>query len=175
MKIIMSATPQHGHVLPLLPLARALRDAGNEVAVLTSGGMRSVIEPEGFRLLPAGPPPGVMLAEVKARTGADPGGNPTPEWVAEFFARVRVELTADEALAEAREFRPDLIVREALDYVGPLVAAARDVPVATLALGPARPSAFIAALDAAAESSYAAWGLPAEYLAPGHVPAVIAG
>jgi UDP:flavonoid glycosyltransferase YjiC (YdhE family) len=161
MKIIMSATPQHGHVLPLLPLARALRDAGNEVAVLTSGGMRSVIEPEGFRLLPAGPPPGVMLAEVKARTGADPGGNPTPEWVAEFFARVRVELTADEALAEAREFRPDLIVREALDYVGPLVAAARDVPMATLALGPARPSAFIAALDAAAESSYAAWGLPA--------------
>jgi UDP:flavonoid glycosyltransferase YjiC (YdhE family) len=162
MKIIMSSTPQHGHLLPLLPLARAFRDRGNEVAVLTSGGMRSVIQSEGFRLLPVGPLPDAMLAEVRARTGLDPAGNPTPESVAEFFAGVRVELTAEEALAAAREFRPDLVVRELCDYIGPLVAADRNVPMATLAYGPARPRAFITALDATAKSRYAAWGLSAQ-------------
>jgi UDP:flavonoid glycosyltransferase YjiC (YdhE family) len=158
-KIIVSATPLHGHLLPLLPLARALRDRGNEVAVLTSGGVRSVVDSEGFRLLPAGPMPDALLAEVRARTGTDPVANPTPASVAEFFAGVRVDRTADEALAAAREFAPDLVVREISDYVGPLVAAARDVPMATLAYGPARPPAFFAAFHATAEPRFAARGL----------------
>jgi UDP:flavonoid glycosyltransferase YjiC (YdhE family) len=159
MKIIMSATPQHGHVLALLPLARALRDRGNEVAVLASDALRPVIEPEGLRLLSAGPALDALLAELKVRTGADPAGNPTPESVAEFFAGVRVDLTADEAVAVASEFRPDLVVRETCDYVGPFVAAAREVPMSTLAFGPALPSAFLTAFDATAGPRFTARGL----------------
>lgn len=159
MRVIMSATPQHGHLLPLLPVARALRDRGNEVAVLTSGGMKSVVEPEGLRLLPAGPMVDAIFAEVMERMGVDPAHDPTPEGAAEFFAGSRVDLTADEALAAAREFRPDLVVREVCDYVGPLVAADQDVPVATVPFGPAQPPPFTAAFDALAESRYAARGL----------------
>ena len=161
MKIILSATPQHGHLVPLLPLGRALRDRGNEVAVLTSAALRSAIEPEGLRLLPAGPSMDALLAERKARTGTGPAGRPTPESVAELFAGVRIDLTADEALAAAREFQPDLVVREICDYVGPIVAAARDVPMGTLALGPAMPPPIRAALDSTARSRFTARGLSA--------------
>jgi hypothetical protein len=128
MRVIVSATPQHGHLLPLLPLARALRDRGNEVAVLTAGGMQPVVEPEGLRLLAAGPMADALIAEVIARTGTDAAHNPTPEAVAEFFAGARVDLTADEALAAARAFRPDLVIRELCDYIGLLIAAAQDTP-----------------------------------------------
>jgi UDP:flavonoid glycosyltransferase YjiC (YdhE family) len=161
MRIIMSATPQHGHVLPLLPLARAFRARGNEVAVLTSEGMRPVVEAEGLRLLPAGPLPDAIFAEVIARTGANPAAAPTPEGVAEFFAGARVDLTADEALAAARDFRPDLVVREICDYVGPFAAAAQQVPMATLAFGPALPPPFLSAFDAVAAPRFAARGLSA--------------
>lgn len=158
----MSASPQHGHLLPLLPLARAFRDRGNEVAVLTSGGIKPVIEPEGLRLLPAGPMMDVLIAEVIERTGVDTARNPTPGTVAELFGGARVELAADDALDAAEEFRPDLVVREICDYIGPLVAAARDVPMATLAFGPALPSPFLRAFDAAAASRYCLWGLSAQ-------------
>jgi UDP:flavonoid glycosyltransferase YjiC (YdhE family) len=159
MRIIMSATPQHGHLLPLLPLARALRDRGDEVAVLTSGALSPVVEAEGLRPLPVGPAVEVVLAEVKARTGMDAAHDPTPEAVSEFFAGTRVDLTADEALAAAREFQPDLTIRETCDYIGPLVAAAQDAPLATLAFGPALPPEFLAPLDATAEARYAVRGM----------------
>jgi len=35
MRILFSSTPAFGHVLPMLPLARAARRAGHETALLT--------------------------------------------------------------------------------------------------------------------------------------------
>ena len=43
MRILFSSVPQHGHLLPLLPLARAFQDRGHEVAVLTAAGMAPVV------------------------------------------------------------------------------------------------------------------------------------
>jgi UDP:flavonoid glycosyltransferase YjiC (YdhE family) len=159
MRILFSSTPAHGHLLPLLPLARAFRARGNDVAVLTSGGIHPVLAGEGFELLAAGPLPDVMFAEVARRTGQDAAAAPTPEVVAEFFAGVRLDLTADAALAAAGGRQPDLVVSELCDFVGPLVAAELDVPVAKLAYGPALPPEFTGAMDALAALRYAERGL----------------
>ncbi|WP_090051474.1 glycosyltransferase [Lentzea fradiae] len=160
MRILFSGVPQHGHLLPLFPLARAFRDRGHEVAVLTAAGMAPVVEAQGLRHLPAGPLPDVLFAEVARRTGADPATAPTPEAVAEFFAGTRLDLTADEALAAAGDFRPDLVVADLCDFVGPLVAAAAGVPVATLAYGPPLPPVFTDAMEALARVRHEARGLP---------------
>ncbi|GAB3727604.1 glycosyltransferase [Amycolatopsis oliviviridis] len=160
MRILFSSVPQHGHLLPLLPLARAFRDRGHDVAVLTAAGMAPVLSAQGLELLAAGPLPDVLFAEVARRTGADPAMDPTPESVAEFFAGTRVDLTADEALAVTADFRPDLVVAELCDYVGPLVAASADAPVATLAFGPPLPPPFTDAMDAMARSRHESRGLP---------------
>ncbi|MGW6776379.1 glycosyltransferase [Streptomyces sp. NPDC055037] len=159
MRILFSSTPAHGHLLPQLPLARAFRERGDDVVFLTAGGLAPVLAREGFDVLPAGPTMDVMVADFARRTGLTPGGEPDPEVVAELFAGVRVDLTVDEALAAARDWRPELIVTELADCVGPLVAAALDVPVANLAYGPALPDDFATAMDANVASRYAAHGV----------------
>ncbi len=49
---------------------------------------------------------------------------------------------------------------ELCDYVGPLVAARTDTPVATLAFGPPLPPVFTEAMDAMARTRHEARGLP---------------
>ncbi|MFE4910841.1 glycosyltransferase [Streptomyces sp. NPDC056652] len=159
MRILFSSTPAHGHLLPQLPLARAFRERGDDVVFLTAGGLAPLLAKEGFDLLPAGPTMDVMVEDFTRRTGVLPEGEPAPEVVAELFAGVRVDVTADEALAAARDWRPELIVTELADCVGPLVAAALDVPVANLAYGPALPDVFAAAMEANVASRYAARGI----------------
>ncbi|GAB2834161.1 glycosyltransferase [Lentzea nigeriaca] len=160
MRILFSSVPQHGHLLPLLPLARAFKERGHEVAVLAAAGMAPVVAAQGLELRAAGPLPDVLLAEVARRTGADPAGAPTPESVAEFFAGTRIDLTADEAFAAMEGFEADLVVAELCDYVGPLVAAAQGAPVATLAFGPPLPPVFTEAMDGMARTRHDARGLP---------------
>ncbi|WP_210787045.1 glycosyltransferase [Micromonospora sp. H61] len=166
MRLLFSNVPAFGHFLPLLPLARAFRRQGHDVAVITAAGMTPLIAPEGIELLPAGPMPDVLFAEVGRKLGLNPATEPTPEAVAEFFAGVRVDLTADEALAQARSWRPDLIVSEMVDFVGPLVATSLGVPLATLAFGPSVPAEFTDALTAVVRSRYEERGLPAPERTP---------
>ncbi|RKR92429.1 UDP:flavonoid glycosyltransferase YjiC (YdhE family) [Micromonospora pisi] len=159
MRILFSTTPAFGHFLPLLPLARAFRRQGHDVAVVTAAGMAPFVEAEGFELLPAGPMPDALFAEVARRTGADPAYAPTPEGVAEFFAGVRVDLSADDAVIKAKSWQPHLIVTEACDFVGPLLATTLDVPHATLAFGPAIPAEFMTAMTMLVRSRYEERGL----------------
>lgn len=173
MRILFSGVPAFGHLLPFAPLAREARAAGHEVALLTSGGMTEAIAADlpGVQLVPAGPMPAALFAEVGRRTGvADAAANPQPEAVAEFFAGVRVDLTADEAVAAARDWAPDLMICEATDFVGPLVASTLRVPWHMLALGPAVPPEFTAPMFALVAQRYAGRGLtptmPGSYIDP---------
>ncbi|MBE8478409.1 glycosyltransferase [Streptomyces justiciae] len=170
MRILFSSTPQHGHLLPVLPLARAFRDRGDEVSVITSASFGPLFAAEGITLLPVGPEIPELLAEAARLAGVDDPTVPDPAVAAELFAGARIDLTADAAIAAAREFGPDLIVAEATDYVGPLVAAALEVPYAKLAFGPLIPAQFTDVFDAVAERRYQQRGLtvprPSWYLDP---------
>ncbi|PZE68873.1 glycosyltransferase [Curtobacterium sp. MCBD17_021] len=145
MHILFSGVPALGHLLPLVPLARAAQAAGHDVALLTSGGMRDALAAElpTVPLLAAGPMPSALFAEVARRIpGSDPANRPEPADVAEFFAGTRVDLTVDDALREATAWSPDVVVADAVDLVGPLVAAALGIPYAVVAFGPEVPDAF---------------------------------
>ncbi|MFG1925925.1 glycosyltransferase [Cryptosporangium sp. NPDC048952] len=166
MKALLSTTPAFGHWLPLVPLGRALQAQGDDVAVVTGEVLRPAVEPEGFTLLPAGPGPEEILLEVTRRTGEDAANNPTPASVAEFFGAARPDLTADEAIAAGREFGAELLVHEATDFVGPLVAAALGIPSVALAFGPEVPPEFTAAMVTAVASRYTERGLPAPTATP---------
>ncbi|MCI2420597.1 glycosyltransferase [Saccharopolyspora sp. K220] len=170
MRILLSGTPAYGHLLPLGPLSREARAAGHEVALLTSGGMEGAVGPD-LPVLPAGPMPDVLFAEVARRTGgADPASDPDPESVAEFFAGTRVDLSSAEALDAAEAWKPDLIVAERFDCVGPLVAAQLGVPWNVLSIGPSTPDEFFQAMHRTVASRYADRGLtptpPSAFLDP---------
>jgi len=157
MRILFSAVPAHGHVLPMMPVAHAALSAGHEVSLLTSGSLSELVDP--VPVLDAGPTFDELSAAHSARTGAARGAMSTPEDVAEFFVGTRVAATFDLAGGAAAAFQPDLLICDAADEVGPLVAAQRGVPWARHSLGTELPRELAAATAAAARQFGEARGL----------------
>jgi UDP:flavonoid glycosyltransferase YjiC (YdhE family) len=77
-----------------------------------------------------------------------------------LFTDARIDVTHDEALDQARRFAPDLLVCEELDFVGPLVAAALDVPWAAHAITAPLPAEFYEIVLARADAQRIVRGLP---------------
>jgi len=164
MRILFSAVPAHGHVLPMMPMTRAALSAGHEVSLLTSGSMRELVEP--VPVLAAGPTFDELSAAHSARTGAPRATMRTPEDVAAFFVGTRVAATFDLASGAATAFQPDLVICDAADEVGPLVAAQLGVVWTRHSLGTELPREFAAATAAAARQYGEARGLhPTERVA----------
>ena len=158
MKILFSSTPAFGHLIPMLPLAAAARQGGHQVAVATDASLAPVLG--DLPLLQVGPDILALLAETKRRTGIDPldpDNPPVPS--AEFFGAVRPDLSLDEALRTARDFRPDLIVGDVVHYVSPLLAAALEVPWVSHGLTLALPDALTREMDDLAAERFVRAGL----------------
>ncbi|HEX3783272.1 MAG TPA: glycosyltransferase [Pseudonocardiaceae bacterium] len=138
MRILFSAVQVFGHLYPMLPLARAFRARGDEVAFLGPHSVRQILAGEDFEVITAGPEVPHLVAELVSRTGQDPlAGAISAETEAELFAGVRVDLSFDDALAAARQWGADLIVGDVYDCLGPLVASVLNVRFGTVTLGPA--------------------------------------
>lgn len=142
MRILFSGVPAYGHLLPLASLIGAALDGGHTVGLVTAAPMAEMIAtelPAGVEHLPAGPMPLEFSEETAQRTGANVF-QPTPVTIGEIFGGTRLDRTADPALARARDWKPDLILSESFDTVGPLLAAALDIPWYQVGLGPAAPA-----------------------------------
>jgi len=148
MRILFSAVPAHGHVLPMMAMARAAMSAGHEVSLLTHGAMSELADP--VPVLAAGPTFGELSAAYSTGKPGPRVGLRTPEDVAEFFVNTRVRATLDPANRAAAAYQPDLLIAEAADEVGPLVAAQLGIPWAQHSLGVAIARNFAAATAAAA-------------------------
>jgi UDP:flavonoid glycosyltransferase YjiC (YdhE family) len=156
-RVLFTAVPIHGHLLPLLPLAEAVIAAGDAAAVAGPASARELLG--ALPVLPTGAEIGELLAETARRTGgADMHDGVRP--VAELFAGTLVDLTFDAVLRQAREFGADAVVADEYDTVGPMVAAALGVPLVRHAIGlPVSPPPLGPAMDALLEPRYAARGL----------------
>ena len=66
MRILFSSWPAYGHLLPMLPLARAAVRAGHDVLISSGADISGLIERRGFRAHQAGP----TLQEAYAAAGA---------------------------------------------------------------------------------------------------------
>jgi UDP:flavonoid glycosyltransferase YjiC (YdhE family) len=159
-RIIFSGSPAYGHIIPQLPLARAFSDLGHTVAVVAAKSVAPLLDGEPADLLPVGPEVPVLLAEVQRTTGRDlMRDGVTVESEAEFFAAARIDLGYDESQSVISDWKPDLIVAEQFDFIGPMAGAALGVPVATLAYGPAVRPETVEATRVRAARRYAAHGL----------------
>jgi UDP:flavonoid glycosyltransferase YjiC (YdhE family) len=156
MKLLFSATPAFGHILPLAPLMRAAVDAGHTVGLLSSAGFRAAIAdelPPGVEFLDAGAMPGEFSEEAARRTGADVF-HPTPAVIGEIFGGARVDLGVEESIERASNWHADLVVAEPFDAVGPIVAARLGVAWHRAGIGPALPSVITDEIDRAASVRY---------------------
>ncbi|PRX13384.1 nucleotide disphospho-sugar-binding domain-containing protein [Actinoplanes italicus] len=132
MRVLVVSAPLVGHVFPLVPLARALCDAGHEVLVATAGDGLRVAE-AGFEVRDVAP--GFRFGPVAAGTmlrrpmliRAELAGTAGTRVVGHLFGAVNDRLLGGLERV-AREWRPDRIVFEPLAAAGAVVAARLGVP-----------------------------------------------
>src|SRR5689334_1973036 len=130
MRVMFVASPLQGHLLPLVPLAVACRDAGHDV-VLAAGnfppdvlGLRTVDIGAGFSL----PRSAMRVALRHPRLArSEMNGTAGHGFVGELFGRANLALVEPLEHLAARE-RPDLIVFESLGEAGAIVAGRLSVP-----------------------------------------------
>ena len=144
MRVLFSAVGQFGHVLPLLPLAGAFRDAGHDVAFATAGAFRERLVAAGFEFHAAGPEPRdieARAAPLRAQVETLPYEDRRPVLFTTRFARLEAPEKLPAVLRVVREWQPDLLVHESCDLAAPLAAAALDVPSAHQSFGRVVPQA----------------------------------
>jgi UDP:flavonoid glycosyltransferase YjiC (YdhE family) len=140
MKALFTTFPAYGHLLPMLPLARAAAAAGDQVVIAASEDLHKTAgDLTTFTLGPSLPD---MLAETNSRFGEDILGyrsdssNLLDATVA-LFTTVRADMTFDALSALVADELPDVIVAEMWDYVAPLVAQQLSIPLVTFMHSPA--------------------------------------
>jgi UDP:flavonoid glycosyltransferase YjiC (YdhE family) len=128
MRILFTVRAAFGPFHPLVPLARAARDAGHEVAFAMPPSFRDTVDCLGFRWLAAGLdesfPEYVRFIEERNRL---PGRER-----AMFNRRGGVTLlgrrTAPDLLRICESWRPDVFVRDASDYGGYIAGEVLSIP-----------------------------------------------
>ncbi|MBO1417077.1 nucleotide disphospho-sugar-binding domain-containing protein, partial [Streptomyces sp. FH025] len=141
MRVLFAGAPGVGHLFPLVPLARAMRELGHEVAVASMDGGESVAA-SGLPYLPLAP--GVdwrrelreagrtrrpdLMRRVVDTNAAD------REAFVPLAAHVNAEV-ADAFVELAERWRPDLVVYEYLFPVALLAATRLGVPAVQHDLG----------------------------------------
>ncbi|GAA3365714.1 glycosyltransferase [Saccharopolyspora gregorii] len=130
MRIVFSSLSGHGHLYPLIPLARAARAHGHDVLFATGDPFRGTIEELGLRFAAVGVPIGAGFAAASggSSTRPEPG---SAEWLRLVSLVFGAELPR-RYLADLRpvlaEFKPDLVVHEAGNHGAGLAAREAGIP-----------------------------------------------
>jgi UDP:flavonoid glycosyltransferase YjiC (YdhE family) len=145
-QVLFTCVPGHGHLNPMVPLARELVARGCDVSFATGGELAARVEALGFHCVTAGP----TLAEMQANALADPevrSSLETEPWVAAaaiFGGRARPVVDDLDPIGMV----PDLVIHDAMDMAGPLLAARQGVPWVAHGLGPRWPALVEEAMPA---------------------------
>src|SRR4051794_15069689 len=115
MRVLFTTQPAAGSFNPLVPFARALADAGHAVAVACADAFRPDVEAAGFATFAAGLD-GRGDALPRAFPDAPPPGSARAGWIARHWRYTTARAAVPDLLALAARGRPDLLVREGLEF-----------------------------------------------------------
>jgi len=142
MRVLFATVPEKSHLFNLVPLAWALRTAGHEVRIAGQPGVVDSIVSAGLTAVPMSTDHDwSRLVEEFGRssslellTGFDPFTAPVEDYSPDFFAdyhRIMVPTFAafndalvDDLVEFARQWRPDLVVWDAITFAGSVAARA---------------------------------------------------
>jgi UDP:flavonoid glycosyltransferase YjiC (YdhE family) len=131
--MITGAVPSH--VMPMVPLAWALRALGHEVVVAGKSAVTETARTAGLCTMEVTEVDPGMEARRMAEAGPAPAGPPSWDRLADNW-RARVGNVVESYLEAARAFGPDLVVTDPIEYAGPVVARILDLPYAVHRWGP---------------------------------------
>lgn len=135
MKCLFTVHPAFGHFHAMVPLARALKEHGHEVAFATGKSFGPVVQRTGFRHFPCGldfdGSKDILEAmpeweAIKARV-SDGGLGQLYGFIAGLGPRM-----ADDLIGLVDTWQPDVIVRDPVEFGGYIAAETYGLPHATL-------------------------------------------
>src|SRR6218665_963170 len=149
MRVLFTSCPGYGHFHPLVPLARALQDAGHEVSFALAESYRQVVEHNGFRHFTAGIDLSTMMepGEVKTRMesllrqvrGSADGHL---RHVVDMFVDLQAARMVPDLLRIAGQWRPDVFVRDLMEFGACVAAEHLGIACASVQVGAMRPEDF---------------------------------
>jgi UDP:flavonoid glycosyltransferase YjiC (YdhE family) len=147
-RVLFSATPGWGHIHPMVPLAHALLEGGDEVLWATATDAAGRVQDAGFRVKPAG----MKERDAFATVARDPAIMALPPehrpqvMGPRMFAGTRAPGMLADLMPIAEGWDPELLVCDALELAGPIVAARLGVPNITHSFGPLLPPERLASM-----------------------------
>ena len=146
MRVLFSSTSGHGHVIPMVQLGRAFQAAGHAVLWATAAQATPLVTAAGIEAVAAGasgPEEAALRGAVFARTADLPGQGRAAFVFPRMFGEALTPPMAEDLLALARSWRPDLLVHEQAELAAPLVGAIESIPSVTHSFGTAVPVAIL--------------------------------
>jgi UDP:flavonoid glycosyltransferase YjiC (YdhE family) len=146
--VLFTAPAGLGHIHPMVPLARAMVARGSDVLWATPADGVGHVERAGISAVAAGPAGLPGPAEVQ-RQYPELDALPPIEMLDVRFGKVFGAIAALQILRDlvpvALEWRPDLVVADAAEFAGHVVAAELGIPSVTKGFGPLLPERRTAA------------------------------
>lgn len=141
MRILFSCRPAYGHLFPLVPLARAFRDAGHEVVFATGPAFLDEVRGLGFPAHAAGI--SIHEAEAEARRRHPDGDVLTVAF--SMFGEILPRATLADLSALLPRIRPDLVIYEMSDIGAAKAARDAGVPFVSHVIGRSMPAEVLQA------------------------------
>lgn len=129
MRFLFSIQPAASHFQPLVPVGKELLSRGHEVAVVCSRSFSRVVEEFGFRAIPAG----LDWLRAEAESYFPALRRVPPQ---ERYAWILSNIYGDEAVRQllpelfnlCSSWRPDVVVRDQMEFASWLVAEKLNIP-----------------------------------------------
>jgi UDP:flavonoid glycosyltransferase YjiC (YdhE family) len=137
MRLLFTCVSGYSHFYSMVPLAVAARECGQEVAFSSALELAPVAEAAEFPLLAAGPGRLRMRTDVMRRYKHEVSDDIRSwETGARMFGDIAPALRWRQLSAVVESYRPDVVISEALELAGPLVAKLHGLPHVFHSLGP---------------------------------------
>ncbi len=151
MRVLFTSPAGLGHIHPMVPLARAMAARGHEVMWAAPADGVDHIENAGIRAVATGGAGLTRPSDVRRRF-PELDALPPAEMPNVLFGKMFGAVAAPAILADlvpvALEWRPDVVVADAAEFAGHIVAAELGVPSVSKGFGPLLPERRVAAVDA---------------------------
>lgn len=138
MRVLFVVESGYGHLYPIVPLARALGQAGHEVAVAVPAHFADAVRSVGLSPAPLDAAGFVAASEqYRAEQGRRLPVERGRVALGRYLENAVVQVPALRRVVA--DFRPDLLVRETTAFAGWLVGALTSLPVAVFDFAPTAP------------------------------------
>ena len=128
MRLLFATTRGGGHVGPLVPFARAAVAAGHDVLVAGPGSAERLVRRAGLPFAAVGEPPAAHAERAWAPVWSPETSPGMERVVQDLFIGLHARLALPSMLELVQTWRPDVVVRETLEFASALAAERFGVP-----------------------------------------------